>query len=73
MPVLEAMVGMMSSVSGVWPVLCYAEHCLSPSVGLLLTIHLCLFTIIGMLLFSIGEKVSMGMAGGGAQRPSALK
>ncbi|CAH6793432.1 Tpcn2 [Phodopus roborovskii] len=26
------------------------------SVGLLLTIHLCLFTIFGMLLFSIGEK-----------------
>ncbi|XP_057635405.1 two pore channel protein 2 isoform X2 [Chionomys nivalis] len=26
------------------------------SVGLLLTIHLCLFTIIGMLLFTIGEK-----------------
>ncbi|KAL6034666.1 hypothetical protein STEG23_033854, partial [Scotinomys teguina] len=26
------------------------------SVGLLLTIHLCLFTIIGMLVFTIGEK-----------------
>nr|XP_034345555.1 two pore calcium channel protein 2 isoform X4 [Arvicanthis niloticus] len=26
------------------------------SVGLLLTIHLCLFTILGMLLFTIGEK-----------------
>ncbi|KAL1788395.1 two pore calcium channel protein 2 [Sigmodon hispidus] len=26
------------------------------SVGLLLTIHLCLFTIIGMLLFTIGER-----------------
>lgn len=70
MPMLEAMVGMMSYLSGVWPVLCCAEHGLSPSVGLLLTIHLCLFTILGMLLFTIGEKVSMALAAGGAHRPA---
>lgn len=28
-----------------------------PSVGLLLAIHLCLFTMLGMLLFTVGEKV----------------
>lgn len=70
MPMLEAMVGMMSYLSGVWPVLCCAEDCLSPSVGLLLTIHLCLFTVLGMLLFTIGEKVSMALAAGGAHRPA---
>jgi hypothetical protein len=41
----------------VWPALCQAECCLFPSVGLLLTIHLCLFTMLGMLLFAVGEKV----------------
>lgn len=46
---------------------------LSPSVGLLLTIHLCLFTIIGMLIFSSDEKVSMALAIGGPHRPLSHK
>lgn len=73
MPMLEAMVGMMSYLSEVWPVLCCPEHGLSLSVGLLLTIHLCLFTILGMLLFTIGEKVSMALAQVGLTGPPALK
>lgn len=46
---------------------------LPPSVGLLLAIHLCLFTIIGMLLFTIGEKVSMALAIDEAHRPLSCK
>lgn len=68
MPVLEAAGRMMSHSLGVWPMLCYAQHRLPPSVGLLLTIHLCLFTIIGMQLFTFAEKVSTALAGGGAHR-----
>lgn len=65
MSMLKAMAGWCPASPGVQPALCSAECRLSPSVGLLLTIHLCLFTIIGMLLFTIGEKVSVALAGGG--------
>lgn len=70
MPMLEERRGPCPTSLGVWPMLCYAQHHLPPSVGLLLTIHLCVFTVIGMLLFTIGEKVSTALAGGGAHRPA---